>query len=143
MLISLQVHLNVACDKDTDLRQLIDFIRKETFPDSNGWYRLGLVLWKMGEPAKAQQVYEILLGQETKESDKASIYHQVGLIKDEQGEYAKGIAYYEKALEIEERQIPHRDQSLTTSYDKIGLLHEKIGNYSKAHACFERAVGIG
>ena len=57
-----QMHVNMDSDKDKDLRQLIDYTREETSPDAEGWYRLGTVLWRMDESAKAQQVYEILLG---------------------------------------------------------------------------------
>ena len=91
-----QVELNLASDKDNDLRQLIDHMREETFPDSSGWHRLGQVLCKIGEPDKAQKLYEILLEQETEESVIASIYHQLGLIKRELGEYDEAIEYYKK-----------------------------------------------
>ena len=83
----IQVKLTLTSDNDKDLRQLTDYIRQETFPETEGWYRLGLVLGKMGQPAKAQQVFQILLEQETDETAKASIFNQLGLMKDELGEY--------------------------------------------------------
>ena len=55
------VELSMTSEKDSDLRLLIDRIREETFPTAEGWYRLALVLAKVGESAKAQQVYEVLL----------------------------------------------------------------------------------
>lgn len=42
-----QVELTLSSDKDTDLCQLINHIREETFPDKEGWFRLGLVLERM------------------------------------------------------------------------------------------------
>ena len=78
---------------------LIAFERR-LFLTEEGWYRLGLVLYKMGQFQKSQQVYEVLLEQATNESDKAPIYNQLGLMKDNQGEYKEAITFYEKSLEI-------------------------------------------
>ena len=75
------VQLNLASKKDNDLRELIDTIRKETFPKGMKWERLGIVLHKIGEFTKAEQVYKTLLKQKTKESAKAPIYHQLGVMK--------------------------------------------------------------
>jgi len=81
-----QVELTLTDDNDKDFRRLTDYIREETAPDVQGWERLGLVLLKMGHPEKAQQVYEILLEQQTEESAKAPIYNQLGMIKPALGE---------------------------------------------------------
>ena len=39
-----EVELMITSKSDHDLRQLMDHIRKETFPESSGWYRLSLIL---------------------------------------------------------------------------------------------------
>ena len=77
----------------------------------------------MGQPAKAQQVYEILLEQATEERSKAPIYNQLGVMKDDLGEYPEAIAYYEKSIKIEEKQIPRNDQNLAKSYNNIGAVY--------------------
>ena len=59
----------------------------------------------MGELSKAQQVYEILFGQATEKTLKTAIYHQLAMMKGEQGEYIEAIAYCEKSMEIEKNQI--------------------------------------
>ncbi|CAF4237845.1 unnamed protein product, partial [Adineta steineri] len=51
-----QVNLTLTNENDKDLRILTDQIRQETFPDSKGWYRLGLLLIKMGQFTKAQEI---------------------------------------------------------------------------------------
>ena len=104
-----RVELTLTSDNDKDLHVLTDRIREESFPNEEGWYRLGSVLRKMGQPQKAQQVYEILLEQETEESRKAPIYHQLGMMKDEQGEYQEAIAFYEKCLEIKKKILAPND----------------------------------
>ena len=98
----------------------------------------------MSEFVEAEQVYDILLKEKSEEDTKGPIYPQLGLMKQEQGEYAEAIAYYEKSIEIEEKQASRRDQNLAMAYNNTGSLHEKMRNYSnsKAHSCFDRAVEI-
>ena len=136
-----QVQLNLASDKDNNLCQLIDYIRKETFPDSSGWYRLGSVLRKMGEAAKAQQVYEKLLKQEINGSGRAVIYSQLGLMKYGQGEYQEAIVYYKKSIKIKERS-GHKDQNLAMVYNNIGAVYDSIGDHPKALSSHEKALVI-
>jgi hypothetical protein len=65
-----RVELTLTHDNDQEFRQLTDRIREETYPRVEGWYRLGLILLAMGQPDKAQRVYQLLLEQETEEKAK-------------------------------------------------------------------------
>jgi tetratricopeptide (TPR) repeat protein len=127
---------------DKDLRRLTDRIREETFLDNEGWYRLDLVLLDMGHPEKAQRVYEILLRQETEESAKAPIYGQLGLVKDQQGEYQEAVRFYGKALAIRQQSLPPNHPDLAIPQYNIGLLYDNMGNYSKACSYYECAKEI-
>ena len=89
------------------------------------------------ELTKTQQVYEIILEQETEESAKAPIYHVLGLMKNEQA-----IAYYEKSIEIEEKQSPRRDQNLAHPYNNIGSVYTQIGQYPKVLLFYEKTLTI-
>jgi tetratricopeptide (TPR) repeat protein len=137
-----RVELTLTDDNDPDLRQLTDRIREETFPDDEGWYRLGSVLLQMGQSEKAQQVYEILLEQETEESAKAPIYNQLGLIKNRQGEYQEAITFYEKSLEIKEKTLPPNHLNLASSYNNIGSVYYSMGDNSKALSYYEKDLEI-
>ena len=123
MAVSFRVELTLTSDNDKDLHVLTDRIREESFPNFSGWFRLGEVLRKMGQPQKAQQVYEMLLEQETEERRKAPIYHQLGWMKDEQGEYQEAIAFYEKSLEIKKKTLAPNDPELAKSYNNIGMVY--------------------
>jgi tetratricopeptide (TPR) repeat protein len=137
-----RVELTLTADNDKDLRRLTDRIREETFPNSTGWYRLGSVLLKMRQSEKAQQVYEILLEQETEESAKAPIYNQLGLIKDNLGEYQEAIRFYDKSIKIAEKCKPLNHQNLAMSYNNIGLVYDSMGDYPKALSSHEKALAI-
>ena len=137
-----RVELSMTSEKDNDLRLLMDRIREDTFPDVDGWYRLGQVLWKMGESAKAQQVYEVLLQQTTEERTRGAIYNQLGLMADELGQYEEAIGYHEKSIRIEEKQNPCNHQSLAASYNNIGSVYYRMGDYPKALSSHEKALAI-
>jgi tetratricopeptide (TPR) repeat protein len=118
-----RVELTLTSDNDKDLRLLTDHIRERSFRNSSGWYRLGQLLLKMGQPKKAQQVYDILLEQATKESEKAPIYGQLGLVKRGQGEYQEAIRFYEKSLEIYKKTLPANHPNLASFYNNIGEVY--------------------
>ncbi|CAF0978213.1 unnamed protein product [Adineta steineri] len=130
-----QVKLTLTSDNDQDLRTLAHRVRQETFPSSIGWYRLGLLLEKMGQFNKAQEVYEVLLHQTAYESDKAPIYIQLGQIKYNQGEYQEALTYYEKTLLSDH-------SGLDVSYNNIGLVYYNISDYPKALLFHEKALII-
>jgi tetratricopeptide (TPR) repeat protein len=139
-----RVELTLTNDSDKDLRQLTDHIREESFPDSEGWYRLGQVLLKIGQPEKAQRVYQILLTmrQETEESAKAPIYGQLGLVKNAQGEYEEAITFFEKALPIQQQSRPPNHPDLARSYKNIGNVYRSMGDYPRALSFYEKPLAI-
>ncbi|CAF1529550.1 unnamed protein product [Adineta steineri] len=137
-----QVNLTLTSDNDEDLRTLSDQIRQETFPDEEGWYRLGQLLIKMGQSNKAQEVYEVLLHQDTNESDKANIYHQLGRIKYFQGEYQEALTFYEKSLAIKQKTLPSNHPDLGDSYNRIGTVYGSMGDDPKALSYYEKALVI-
>ena len=136
------VELSMTNEKDSDLDELIDRIREETFPEAEGWFRLGLILGKMGETANARQIFEVLLQETTKEGSKGTIYDQLGLMANNMGQYEKAIVYYEKALDIKEKQNPFNHQNLANTYNNIGALYESMGDYPKALSFHEKALAI-
>ncbi|CAF0781237.1 unnamed protein product [Adineta steineri] len=137
-----QVNLTLTNDNDQDLRILSDQIRQETFPDEEGWYRLGQLLIKMGQFTKAQEIYYDLLNQTTDESDKAPLYYQLGWIKYNQGEYQEALSSHEKALTIRQELLRSNHPDLGDSYDRIGMVYDSMGDYPKALSYYEKAVAI-
>ena len=137
-----RVELRMTSEKDDDLRLLMDRIREETFPESGGWYRLALVLAKVGKSAKAQQVYEVLLQQTTEERARGRIYNQLGLMAHELGQYNEAIGYYEKSIRIEEKQNPCNHLGLAKSYNNIGNVYNSMGDHPKALSSYEKALAI-
>ncbi|CAF1069324.1 unnamed protein product [Adineta steineri] len=137
-----EVNLILTADNDPELSRLSDYIQGESYPDEEGWYRLGLVLFKMGQFNKAEDIYQVLLDQTKDNKDKAPIYHYIGWIKDSQGKYEEALTFYEKSLGIYQKTLPPKHPSLAGSYNNIGNVHDKMGNYSKALSSHEKALEI-
>jgi tetratricopeptide (TPR) repeat protein len=137
-----QVELILTSDNDKDLRVITDCIQEATFPDAKGWYRLGLLLLKMSQWDKAQQIYEIMLEQTIDKSERGHIYHLLGWVKYNQREYKQAITFYEKALEIYKKTLSPTSLRLDDCYNNIGLVYDEMGEYSKALSYYEKSLEI-
>ena len=137
-----EVELTLTSNNDKELRELTDYIREETFIHMEGWYRLSLVLFKMGQFQKCEEVCQILLEQTINESDKASIYNQLGIAKENQGRYKEAITFYEIAVELYKKNLPSNNINLAASYNNISMLYYNMGEYSKALLYSEKSLEI-
>ena len=97
-----QVELKLTADDDEQLRTLAECIRKEA-AGPTGWRRLGRLLLKIGQVAKAEELYLGLLEQPSNEDEKGHCYSQLGLVKYDQNDYKKAIWYHKKAIEIKQK----------------------------------------
>jgi tetratricopeptide (TPR) repeat protein len=120
-----RVNVSPTGDNDQDLCTLTKRIREQTFADEEGWSRLGQLLFQMSESDKAQQVYEVLLERASSDRGKASIYHHLGLTKDNQGNYTEAITFYEKVLEIDQKTLPPNHPHLQILKEKIKVVKRK------------------
>ncbi|CAF1158498.1 unnamed protein product [Adineta steineri] len=136
-----QVKLQLTSDDDQQLRVLTDRIREET-GGGNGWEALGNLLLTIGQFNKAEELYNVLLEQTSDENEKALYYHQLGYVKDDQGDYKKAIRYYEQALEIYQKALPSNHRHLATLFNNIGSVYYQMGEYSKALSFYEQALEI-
>jgi tetratricopeptide (TPR) repeat protein len=136
-----QVELKLTADDDNQRRTLTERIREETL-GATGWQRLGRLLLTLNQFDKAEELYKALLEQTSDEGEKALYYHQLGYVKDDQGDYEKAIGYYEQGLEIKQETLPQNQSSLATSYNNIGEVHRNMGEYSKALSFYEKTKEI-
>ncbi|CAF1130713.1 unnamed protein product [Adineta steineri] len=135
-----QVELQLTSDDDQQLRLLTNRIREEV--GGTGWQRLGGLLLKISHLDKAEELYNVLLEQTSDEGEKAIYYHQLGYVKDGQGDYEKAIWYYKQGLVIFQKTLPSNHPLLAISYNNIGLVYNNKGEYSKALSYYEKALEI-
>ncbi|CAF1352182.1 unnamed protein product [Rotaria sp. Silwood1] len=89
----------MTSDDDTQLRKVTERIREETKGET-GWRRLGLLLIKISQLEKAEELFKFLLEQKNQENDQAAIYNSLGYIKSDQGKYKKALDFYDRPLDI-------------------------------------------
>jgi tetratricopeptide (TPR) repeat protein len=136
-----QVELTLTGDNDQKLHDLTKTMRKEV-RGSTGWFRLGQLMIKLGQFDKAEELYQILINQTTDEDTRADIFHQLGSIKDLQGNYTEAITFCEKSLEIRQKTLPPNYPDLATCYNNFGGVYDNMGEYSKALSYYEQSLEI-
>ncbi|CAF4189679.1 unnamed protein product, partial [Rotaria sordida] len=136
-----QVNLTLAGNQDDDFNKLTAHLRKE-HSGATGWARLGHIFIKLGEPAKAEQLYKTLLETASSDKQKSDYNHYLGWLYIDMGEYAKAIIFHEKSLKIKENTTPQNLLDLAASYSEIGAVYYNMGEYSKALSSYERSLEI-
>ncbi|CAF4141764.1 unnamed protein product [Rotaria sordida] len=136
-----QVNLTLAGNQDDDFNKLTAHLREE-HSWATGWARLGSILFKLGEPAKAEHLYQLLLETTSSDGDRANYNLLLGLVYKDIGEHSKAITFYERAIEIYKKMGPPSQLNLAASYNNIGLVYYNIGEYSKALSSHERSLEI-
>ncbi|CAF1068388.1 unnamed protein product [Adineta ricciae] len=136
-----QVQLQLTADDDPQLRALTERVEGEIEGDT-GWQRLGNLLLRIGQMEKAEDLYTVLLKQTSDESDTALYYHNLGYLKNQQGDYKTAVEYYERVLEIRQKTLPSNHHLLATSYNNIGGVYDNMGDYSKALTFYKKTLEI-
>ncbi|CAF4994063.1 unnamed protein product, partial [Rotaria magnacalcarata] len=136
-----EVQLTITDDNDPQLSTLTNRIKVEV-QRSTGWHRMGRLMLKVGHLDQAEELYNELLKGASTDSDIAAIYHQLGYLKDDQGEYKDAVEFYEKSLEIYRKTLPEDDASLAPTYTNIGGVYNNMGEYSKALEYYEKDLEI-
>ena len=137
-----QVDLALTNDTDEELETAMDRIREETYPQSTGWHRLGLLLLKLGAGKQADQIYQMLVDQASDEQEKASIYHQQGRAKHFQKKYRTALQVFQRSMEIYQKILPATHPDLATLHYHMGLVYQNMENHAKALASHEKALEI-
>ncbi|CAF5063051.1 unnamed protein product, partial [Rotaria sp. Silwood1] len=97
-----EVNLTLVDNQDDDFNKLTAHIREDVNSKApkRGWSQLAFILLKLGEPAKAEKLYKILLPQATSDTARADYNHKLGWAYYDMGEYSKALSSYERSLEI-------------------------------------------
>ncbi|CAF3929992.1 unnamed protein product, partial [Rotaria sp. Silwood1] len=136
-----EVQLILTDKNDPQLATLTNRIREET-QESTGWYRMGQLLYKVGHFNQAEELYTELLKNASTDSDRAFIYHHLGVMKFQLGQYQEAVSFYEKSLEINRKTLPDDHSSCANTYTAIGAAYNNMGNYPKALEIYEKALKI-
>ncbi|CAF4953134.1 unnamed protein product, partial [Rotaria socialis] len=102
-----EVQLTITDESDPQLSALTNCIKEEI--DGTRWHRMGKLMLKVGHFDQAEELYNELLENSSNDTDRAHIYHQLGILKNDQGQYQAAVTFYEKSLEIKRKALPEDD----------------------------------
>ncbi|CAF4564104.1 unnamed protein product, partial [Rotaria sp. Silwood2] len=137
-----KVDITLTADNDKQLSVLTTRMREEIFAGTTGWSRLGKLLIRLGAFDKAEQVYKAVLEQETNIHEKIIVYHQLGSIKNEQGNYSEAIKFNKNVQELVEKSLHSKHSVFAHSQAHMGLMYETVGESDKAIDCLQKALDI-
>ncbi|CAF1629856.1 unnamed protein product, partial [Rotaria magnacalcarata] len=135
-----EVQLTITDDNDPQLSTLTNRIKQEI--DGRGWRRMGKLMLQVGHFDQAEELYQELLKNASTDSERAHIYHMLGMLKKDQGKYPEAVKFYEKSLEIERKTLPEDDASLANTYNNIALAYDNMGEYLNALDFYQKARKI-
>lgn len=138
-----QIELTLTAHNDDHLRNLTELLKEET-QGSTAWLKLPDLMVTVGDYEQAKDLYYTIL-QLTPESDAlrmAQIYNELGNIDEVLGDYASALAYYQKAIEIRQQNLPANHRSLSVSYNNIGEAQRQLGDYFGALSTHQKTLAM-
>ena len=138
-----EVHLTLVGENDQEMGELTRHVRKEMGSKSHtGWSQLGWILIKIGQPQKAEELYQVLLGKASSDTERAYYLNQLGEVYYDMGEYSKALSSFEQSLEIRKVALPPNHPDLAESYNNIAAVYHNMDKHSKALSYYEQSLEI-
>ena len=135
------VDLQLTPDDDEELRILTNHIANQIGGDT-GWDRLANFLLRINYLDKAEELYNTLLEQTSKNSDRVQYYNQLFNIKYDQHDSEAAASYVEKIVEIEKQTLPVNDPSLSTSHNNSGFICCTTGECARTLIFYNKSPEI-
>ncbi|CAF4495892.1 unnamed protein product, partial [Rotaria sp. Silwood2] len=137
-----QVNLTLSNENDPDLHVLTEYTRDET-KASIPWLRLAKLMIKLAQYTEAEDLCKTLLTQgKCHDYDIGNIFYQLGVIKFHLKNYAEALKFFEKSLQIRQKQLSSQHPDVADCYNDIAIVHDSIGDYSKALSSHQKAQEI-
>lgn len=134
-----KVKLVATTDHDKGLTQLTDFIRKELGGGNESDQLVNLML-KMGEYNKAEELHQATF--EADADDDVYAQNKMGLIMAKKGNKKQALAFYKRALEIQEKSLPLNNRMIAMLHNNIGEVLLSMGEYTTALEQFNKVLSI-
>ena len=136
-----EVHLTLVGENDQEMGELTRSVREE-MGSRTEWDRLGWILIKIGQPEKAEGLYQLLLDRVSSDKERGDYLLMLGWVYNDMRDYSKALSFLERSLEIYKVALPPNHPDLAKSYNNIGNVYSDMGEYSKALSSYERSLEI-
>ncbi|CAF1624230.1 unnamed protein product, partial [Adineta ricciae] len=137
-----EVALSLTSDNDEELMVLTEQIREETFPNTEGWTRLSLVLTAISQSDIAERICRVLIDGTPSEDSASHVYNNLGNIKCQKGQYKEAITLFQKFLKLSLMSSSPNHPDVARSYNNIGNAYCDMGDYPKALSSYDQALKI-
>ncbi|CAF1447003.1 unnamed protein product [Adineta ricciae] len=137
-----EVALSLTSDNDEELMVLTEQIRKESFPNAEGWSRLSLVLAAIAQSDIAERICRVLIDETPSEDSAIDVYNHLGTIKYQKGQYEEAITLFRKSLELRLMSSSPNHPHVASYYNNIGAAYSHMGDYPKALSSYKQALKI-
>ena len=136
------VKLQLCSDNDIELNSVFHRLRNR-IPQETTVIDFATVLYEMGLLDKAKQTLERLLTI-CPMNDRASIriHRLLGQISDEQCHYDQAIAFFEKAMCLEDEMLLSQDPERASTLNNLALVYKATGQHRSAITCLQKALTI-
>ncbi|CAF1496348.1 unnamed protein product [Adineta steineri] len=142
-----EVNLTLTSDTDPQLKCLTDYIRHEMM-SVPGWFRMGLLMQKMGEFEKALDIFTMLLQTkldddfDTDELLRATINIRIGLMHEFTGIHANALDHFDKLLKLLQAVLPSDNPIFGVLFGGIAKVYLSTGIFIMSLSYLEKALQI-
>ncbi|CAF3400181.1 unnamed protein product [Rotaria socialis] len=133
------VELTLTSDKDPQLTQLTDHMRKKLV-DTNPFVQLGRLMVEMGAFERAKSFFQRSLETEAWSFRCSAIFINLGAVHSELRDLDKALNYYQLGLSQSLHDFPEDHPRLSPIYNNIGSIHWKQGKHELALEYYQKAL---
>jgi tetratricopeptide (TPR) repeat protein len=130
----------------SELNELMQYYKTQLTGDKDsdsGLLALGGFLSEMGDYARAERYYQILLDELPFEHhDIGHIYNNLGVLYAAQGQFKAAIDQYKRALDVLENYLPSDHHQLSPVLNNLGSAYRDLNLLDEALSSYERALDI-
>ena len=137
-----RINLTATDEGSQQAREYLNFIQQQLEAEYSPTILFGYILWRdIGEIDKAMKYFENLLKSLPHDhEDIPSVYHQIGSIFYEKGEWNMALDFYTKAYDLRCRHLPPDHLQIASSLHRMGLVYEDRLDFDKALDYHNRTI---
>jgi tetratricopeptide (TPR) repeat protein len=103
----------------------------------------GSAMWRMGKLNEAEKYYRRLLKElPSDDSSLGYLYHNLGIVMNDKGDYDISLQWYQKSLDIRMRTRPSDYVNIGNTHNCIGNVDRKKGDHVRALESYNKAVSL-
>ncbi|CAF4043942.1 unnamed protein product [Rotaria sordida] len=139
-----KVYMTATDEGSQQANEYLKFTQKQMEAEYSPIILFGYLLWRdVGEVDKAEKYFKILLKSLPYDhEDIPFVYHQMGNIFFEKGEWNMALDFYMKAYDLRCQRLPSDHLQIASSLNRIGAVYEDKQDFDQALDYWKRSFAI-